>query len=82
VIRKILLLRALLSQPRLLLLEEPWQGLEEMRQEQVKQYLLKETAGSTLLVTTNDESFARQCDYVIILDHGTILKQGTPSELF
>lgn len=82
VIRKILLLRALLSQPRLLLLEEPWQGLEEMRQEQVKQYLLRETAGSTVLVTTNDESFARQCDYVIVLEHGTILKQGTPSELF
>jgi ATP-binding cassette, subfamily B, bacterial len=82
VIRKILLLRALLSQPRLLLLEEPWQGLEEMRQEQVKQYLLRETNGSTVVVTTNDESFARQCDYVIVLEHGTILKQGTPSELF
>lgn len=82
VIRKILLLRALLSQPRLLLLEEPWQGLDEERQNQVKEYLLKETPDTTVLVTTNDESFARQCDYVIVLEHGTILKQGTPSQLF
>jgi ABC-type bacteriocin/lantibiotic exporter with double-glycine peptidase domain len=82
VIRKILLLRALLSQPRLLLLEEPWQGLDDERQNQVKGYLLKETPGTTVLVTTNDESFARQCDYVIVLEHGTILKQGTPSQLF
>jgi ABC-type bacteriocin/lantibiotic exporter with double-glycine peptidase domain len=82
VIRKILLLRALLSQPRLLLLEEPWQGLEEMRQEQVIRYLLGETPDTTVIVTTNDESFARQCDYVIVLEHGTILKQGKPSELF
>ncbi len=65
VIHKILLVRALAGQPQLLLLEEPWQGIEEPYRSQIKKLLLKEYPGTTILVASNDADFARQCDQVI-----------------
>lgn len=82
VIRKILLLRALITSPHLLLLEEPWQGLEETIQQSIKQYLLTKIPGTTVLISSNDEAFARNCQQVIIVKDGQIIKQGTPEQLF
>ncbi|HMO32615.1 MAG TPA: ATP-binding cassette domain-containing protein [Lacibacter sp.] len=82
VVRKILLLRALISHPRLLLLEEPWLGFDEESQLQIMNYLLYETPEATVLVASNDESFARKCDYVIRMEKGAITVQGKPTEIF
>jgi ATP-binding cassette, subfamily B, bacterial len=82
VIQKILLLRALVASPKLLLLEEPWQGLEENVQQSIKNYLINKTPNTTVLVASNDESFARQCQQVIIIDDGMVSRQGNPSTLF
>jgi ATP-binding cassette subfamily B protein len=81
IIRKILLLRALLSQPRLLLLEEPWQGFEEVSQLQIIRYILKDISESTAIIASNDEEFAKQCDLVVLMKDGEIIKQGKPSEV-
>lgn len=62
VIRKILLIRALAGKPRLLLLEEPWQGVEEPYRSRIKKLLLEEYATTTLVVVTNDTEFAERCD--------------------
>ncbi len=68
-IKKILLLRALINQPKLLLLEEPWIGLEEQDQQQIKQLLLHSMNNTTILVVTKDESFAKACNKIIVLEH-------------
>ena len=81
IIRKILLLRALLSQPRLLLLEEPWQGFDEASQRQIIRYILKDLNEATAIIASNDEQFAKQCDLVVIMEDGEIIKQGKPSEV-
>lgn len=65
--KKILLVRALINKPKLLLLEEPWIGLEEKYQQQIKQLLLSEMNNTTVLVITNDNGFARSCDKIIEL---------------
>jgi ABC-type bacteriocin/lantibiotic exporter with double-glycine peptidase domain len=81
VIRKILLLRALISSPRLLLLEEPWQGFDESSQQRIRQYLLKDTGDTTVIVAANDEDFARYADKVIVLKDGMVEKYGKPDQV-
>ncbi|MGV3656908.1 MAG: peptidase domain-containing ABC transporter [Chitinophagaceae bacterium] len=68
VVQKLLLVRALAHRPRLLLLEEPWQGIEEQYQSSIQKLLLQ-TEGATVLIATNDQEFAQQCDNVIRLQH-------------
>ncbi len=71
VIHKILLVRALAGKPRLLLLEEPWMNFENGQRQQIIQ-LLTEINNTTLVVVSNDEDFAKQCDKVLIMDEGRI----------
>jgi len=71
VIHKILLVRALASKPRLLLLEDPWINLENKLRLQIMQ-LLKEIKDTTLVVVSNDDDFAKQCDRVVILEEGQV----------
>ncbi len=66
-IKKILWVRALLNKPKLLLLEEPWIGLEVQYQEQIKKMLLTEMKNTTMIIITSDTSFAKVCDKVIDL---------------
>jgi ATP-binding cassette subfamily B protein len=73
IIKKILLMRALVNKPRLLLLEEPWLGLEEQYAAQIKDYLLSDLNTSTLLVVTSDEDFAMNCDVKLTFDNGQIV---------
>ena len=67
VIKKILLLRAILNKPALVLLEEPWHGLDEQSQKQIKDFLLHEMKSSTVFIISNDTDFAEQCDKIINL---------------
>jgi ATP-binding cassette, subfamily B, bacterial len=76
VIQKILLLRALIKQPRLLLLEEPWRGLEDHNRHKIQNYLLEELNGVTVFVESNDEDFAKRAGGVMIFDHGILKYYG------
>jgi ABC-type bacteriocin/lantibiotic exporter with double-glycine peptidase domain len=71
VIHKILLVRAMVGKPRLLLLEEPWQNLENGQRNQIIQ-LLMEIKNTTLIVVSNDDDFIKQCDKVIIIEEGLV----------
>lgn len=66
VVQKILFIRALIQQPRLLLMEEPWQGMEPAVRQSMQKILLG-LSGTTVLVTTNDEEFIQQSNQVIQL---------------
>ncbi|MBL0358455.1 MAG: ATP-binding cassette domain-containing protein [Chitinophagaceae bacterium] len=76
IIQKVLLLRALVNNPRLVLLEEPFDGLSEMVKVSIIKYLLTETTGQTILISCNNEAFASQCDKVIYLDKGVVKAVG------
>ena len=67
VIKKILLLRAIINKPALVLLEEPWHGLDEQSQKKIKNFLLHEMKSSTVFIISNDVDFAQQCDQTITL---------------
>ena len=72
VTHKILLVRALVGNPRLLLLEEPWMNFEKDHRSQLMQLLI-ELKNVTLVVVTNDEEFAGFCDKRIIIEKGTAI---------
>lgn len=70
---------SLLNKPRILLLDEPTTGLDPNARREVWQILLKlkENLGTSLILTTHYMEEAEQlCDYIIIIDHGTILSEG------
>jgi ABC-type bacteriocin/lantibiotic exporter with double-glycine peptidase domain len=76
VIHKLLLVRALVGAPRLLLLEEPWLNTENGYRRQIIQ-LLTEIKNATVIVVSNDEEFASQCDKVLSMVDGSIVSSGT-----
>ena len=65
VMQKILLVRALVHQPQLLLLEEPWRGIDDPYKTNIRQLLLSLEA--TVIVATNDEHFMPHAHQVIHL---------------
>lgn len=69
VIKKILLLRAIINKPRLILLEEPWQGFPGEDIDKVQQLILTDTGNSTVMVVSNDKKFASRCDKIISLTY-------------
>jgi ABC-type bacteriocin/lantibiotic exporter with double-glycine peptidase domain len=66
VIQKILLLRALAPKPQLLVMEEPWQGIEEQFKSNIQDLLLG-LENTTVVIAANDPAFARRCDHIIKL---------------
>jgi ABC-type bacteriocin/lantibiotic exporter with double-glycine peptidase domain len=72
-VKKILLLRAFANEPSLLLLEEPWQGLELSEKETIIDCLLHKIQNTTIIVVSNDEAFAKKCDYHYHLENGKLV---------
>ena len=81
--RRLILARALINRPELLILDEPTTGLDPQSRHQVWERLEELRAeGLTILLTTHYmEEAARLCDRLIILDQGRILIEGKPAEL-
>ncbi len=75
-VNKILLTRALLTKPRLLLLEDCWSSLEQVEQEVMVKNLTAKDCGFTLIAVTNDEKFARSCDKILLLEEGQMVAYG------
>jgi branched-chain amino acid transport system ATP-binding protein len=75
--------RALMTGPELLLLDEPSQGLAPLVVEAVMGTVLelKRERVSMLLVEQNAELALRLADRVYVIDHGTIVFEGTPDAL-
>ncbi|MDI6742191.1 MAG: ABC transporter ATP-binding protein [Smithella sp.] len=82
-VRRLVIARALINQPDLLILDEPTTGLDPQSRHQVWERLERlKKQGMTILLTTHymDEA-ARLCDTLVIMDHGKILAQGSPQSL-
>ena len=82
--QKVAIARALLSRPRLLLLDEPTTGLDPRSKREVQAVIreLNEERGTTMLLTTHDMIEADTlCDRVAIIDSGKIVALDTPQAL-
>ncbi len=74
---------ALMKQPRVLLLDEPSNGLDPVGQLQIREVIQELAAdGRTVLLSSHDmEEVGSLCDRVGILGGGRLLAEGTPDEL-
>ena len=78
--RRLVIARALISRPDLVILDEPTTGLDPQARHLVweRLYQLKQQ-GVTLVLTTHYMDEAEQlCDRIVVMDHGEIAAEGTP----
>ncbi|MDQ4134294.1 MAG: ABC transporter ATP-binding protein [Actinomycetota bacterium] len=81
--RRLIIARALINRPELLLLDEPTTGLDPQARHHVweRLYNLKRQ-GITLVLTTHYMDEAEQlCDRLVIMDRGRIVAEGSPRQL-
>jgi lipooligosaccharide transport system ATP-binding protein len=81
--RRLTIARALVSDPDILMLDEPTTGLDPQARHILwdRLFRLKEK-GVTLLITTHHMDEAEQlCDRLMVMDKGEIMAEGSPSEL-
>jgi branched-chain amino acid transport system ATP-binding protein len=79
--KRIELVRALMAEPRLLLLDEPAAGLNPVETETLRAQLdtIRRTRGVSLLVVEHDMHFiGALCDEVVVLDFGRKIAEGAP----
>ncbi len=81
--RRLMLARALVNDPDLLILDEPTTGLDPQSRQLLWEKLaaLKGRGLSILLTTHYMEEAERLCDRLVIVDHGEILVEGKPAQL-
>jgi lipooligosaccharide transport system ATP-binding protein len=81
--RRLTIARALVNEPRILLLDEPTTGLDPQARHVLwdRLFRLKEQ-GTTLVLTTHYMDEAEQlCDRLVVVDKGVIMAEGSPAAL-
>ena len=77
--QRMMIARAVAPKPRILIFDEATSALDNLTQKQVSDAL--GTMKCTRIVIAHRLSTIRQCDRIIVLDHGTIIEDGTYDEL-
>ncbi|PJJ09736.1 molybdate transport system ATP-binding protein [Flavobacterium sp. 1] len=83
--QRVALARALVRQPDILLLDEPLSAIDTEMRLKLQDYLLeahRKYKLTTILVSHDISEIYKLSDQVLVIENGTITKQGTPSEIF
>lgn len=83
--QRIALARAIAPRPAVLLMDEPFSGLDRRLRTQVREetlIVLKETRASALMVTHDPEEAMGMADRIALMGTGRLLQLGTPEELY
>ncbi|MGO1117428.1 ABC transporter ATP-binding protein [Rhodovibrionaceae bacterium A322] len=83
--QRIALARALAPQPKIMLLDEPFSGLDVSLRSSVRDktlHVLKESQTATLMVTHDPEEAMFMADRIALMREGQIVQIGSPSDLY
>ena len=82
--QRVAIIRAIVTNPELLLLDEITSALDPLLVGEVLDLVTElKAAGSTILLTTHEMHFARTvADHIIFLHDGVLLEQGPPEQIF
>ena len=81
--RKLEIARALVTQPRLILMDEPFSGVDPIAVEDLQKEIhdLAQTGIAFLITDHNVQQTLRVCNRAYILDNGKVFAEGTPRDL-
>jgi len=81
--RRLILARALINEPQILILDEPTTGLDPQARHLIWDKIRSlQKQGVTIVLTTHYmEEAAQLCDRTVIMDNGKIIEEGSPGEL-
>ncbi|MEM7221714.1 MAG: ABC transporter ATP-binding protein [Pseudomonadota bacterium] len=83
--QRVALARALAPKPRVMLLDEPFSGLDSRLRNQIRDqtlHVLKESGAATLMVTHDPEEAMFMADRVALMRAGRLIQVGRPTELY
>lgn len=81
--RRVELAKGILHRPRVLLLDEPSSGLDVLARRRFWDLIegVRNTDGTTVIVSTHLMDEAERCDQLFLLHEGQVVKSGSPAEL-
>ena len=83
--QRVALARALAPKPRVVLLDEPYSGLDARLRDRVRDevlHILKSSGSACLMVTHDSEEAMFMADRIAVMRAGRIVQQGSPAELY
>jgi iron(III) transport system ATP-binding protein len=83
--QRVALARAIVPRPSVLLMDEPFSGLDRRLRESVRDEtlaVLRETRATAVIVTHDPEEAMRMADRIALMRHGRLVQVGTPETLY
>jgi iron(III) transport system ATP-binding protein len=83
--QRVALARAIVPRPGILLMDEPFTGLDSRLRDSVRadtMSVLRETGATALIVTHDPEEAMRMSDRIVLMRRGRIVQQGTAEQLY
>ncbi|MBI3454072.1 MAG: ABC transporter ATP-binding protein [Rhodospirillales bacterium] len=83
--QRVALARALAPKPRVMLLDEPFSGLDTRLREQIRDdtlHVLKKSGAATLMVTHDPEEAMFMADRIVVMRDGGVEQAGRPAEIY
>ena len=75
------IVRAMLSDPKILILDEATSNVDTMTEQRIQKAFLKMMEGRTSFIIAHRLSTIREADLILVMDKGRIIEQGTHNEL-